>query len=51
MPPMQLSRMQRNAIRMGCLPNATAYARDGVSAIYFEAENGDGVLMPARPKK
>lgn len=36
---------------MGCLPNATAYARDGVSAIYFEAENGDGVLMPARPKK
>lgn len=33
---------------MGCLPNATAYARDGVSAIYFEAENGDGVLMPAR---
>lgn len=35
---------------MGCLPNATAYARDGVSAIYFEAENGDGVLMPARPK-
>ena len=36
---------------MGCLPNATVYARDGVSAIYFEAENGDGVLMPARPKK
>ena len=36
---------------MGCLPNATVYARDGFSAIYFEAENGDGVLMPARPKK
>ena len=36
---------------MGCLPNATVYARDGISAIYFEAENGDGVLMPARPKK
>ena len=36
---------------MGCLPNATVYARDGVSAIYFEAENGDGVLMPVRPKK
>lgn len=36
---------------MGCLPNAIAYARDGVSAIYFEAENGDGVLMPTRPKK
>ena len=36
---------------MGCLPNATVYARDGVSAIYFEAENGDGVLMPARHNK
>ena len=36
---------------MGCLPNATAYVRDGVSAIYFEAENGDGALMPGRPKK
>ena len=36
---------------MGCLPNATVYARDGVSAIYFEAENGDGVLMPVRPNK
>lgn len=36
---------------MGCLPNATVYARDGVSAIYFEAENSDGVLMPARPNK
>ena len=36
---------------MGCLPNATVCARDGVSAIYFEAENGDGVLMPVRPKK
>lgn len=21
------------------------------SAIYFEAENGDGVLMPAKPRK
>lgn len=36
---------------MGCLPNATAYAKDGISAIYFESENGDGVLMPARQKK
>lgn len=36
---------------MGCLPNATAYARDGVSAIYFESENGDGALMPVRQKK
>ena len=36
---------------IGCLPNATVYARDGVSAIYFEAENGDGVLMPVRPNK
>ena len=36
---------------MGCLPNATAYAKDGISAIYFDAENGDGVLMPARLKK
>ena len=36
---------------MGCLPNATAYAKDGISVIYFDAENGDGVLMPARLKK
>ena len=30
---------------------ATAYAKDRIPAIYFEAENGDGVLMPVRPKK
>lgn len=31
---------------MECLPNAKAWATTRKSAIYFKADNGDGVLMP-----
>ena len=36
---------------MECLPNAKMYAGNNVSAIYFEADNGDGVLLPVKPPK
>ena len=35
---------------MECLPNAKVYTASPVSAIYFKAENGDGVLLPCRKK-
>lgn len=35
---------------MECLPNAKVYAASPVSAIYFKADNGDGVLLPCRKK-
>ena len=34
-----------------CLPGCTAWATDAVSLIYFSADNGDGCLMPVRPKR
>lgn len=37
-----------NAIE--CLPNCKAYAANRISPIYFEAENGDGVVMPVNHK-
>lgn len=36
---------------MECLPGCTAWATDAVSLIYFSANNGDGCLMPCRPKR
>lgn len=34
------------------LPNATArYSGSSVAPIYFNAENGDGILLPVRPPK
>lgn len=36
---------------MECLPDCKAYAVNSVAPIYFEAENGDGVLLPIRPSK
>lgn len=36
---------------MGCLPDCKAYATSSIGTIYFEAENGDGVLLPVRPPK
>lgn len=35
---------------MECLPDCKAYAANGISAIYFKAENGDGVVMPVNHK-
>lgn len=35
---------------MECLPNCKAYAANRISAIYFETENGDGVVMPVNHK-
>ena len=35
---------------MECLPNCKAYAANRISPIYFEAENGDGVVMPVNHK-
>lgn len=36
---------------MECLPDCKVYAADSISAIYFEADNGDGVLLPVKPPK
>lgn len=36
---------------MECLPNAKAFATTRKSAIYFKADNGDGVLMPINHKE
>ena len=35
---------------MECLPDCKAYAANRISPIYFEAENGDGVIMPVNHK-
>lgn len=35
---------------MECLPDCKAYAANRISAIYFKAENGDGVCMPVNHK-
>lgn len=35
---------------MECLPDCNAYAANRISAIYFKAENGDGVVMPVNHK-
>ena len=35
---------------MECLPDCKAYAANRISQIYFEAENGDGVVMPVNHK-
>lgn len=35
---------------MECLPDCKAYAANSISAIYVEAENGDGVVMPVKHK-
>ena len=35
---------------MECLPDCKAYAANRISPIYFEAENGDGVVMPVNHK-
>lgn len=35
---------------MECLPNAKVCAASPVSAIYFKADNGDGILLPCRKK-
>nr|DAV90533.1 MAG TPA: hypothetical protein [Caudoviricetes sp.] len=35
---------------MECLPNCKAYAANRISPIYFKAENGDGVVIPANHK-
>lgn len=35
---------------MECLPNCKAYAANRISAIYFKADNGDGVVMPVNHK-
>lgn len=35
---------------MECLPDCKAYATNRISAIYFKAENGDGVVMPVNHK-
>lgn len=34
-----------------CLPGATARAAKPLAALFFESENGRGVLLPARPQK
>ena len=34
-----------------CLPNAKVYVVGQLSPIYFEADNGDGILLPVRPKE
>lgn len=34
-----------------CLPNAKVYVVGQLSPIYFEADNGDGILLPVRPKR
>ena len=36
---------------MECLPDAKAWATTRKSAIYFKADNGDGVLMPVNHKE
>lgn len=36
---------------MECLPGCTAWATDAISLIYFSSDNGDGCLMPVRPKR
>lgn len=36
---------------MECLPNAKAFATTRKNAIYFKADNGDGVLMPVNHKE
>ena len=35
---------------MECLPDCKAYATNRISPIYFNAENGDGVVMPVNRK-
>ena len=35
---------------MECLPDCKAYAANRISPIYFNAENGDGVVMPVNHK-
>lgn len=35
---------------MECLPDCKAYAANRISPIYFKAENGDGVVIPANHK-
>ena len=35
---------------MECLPDCKAYAANRISPIYFEAKNGDGVVMPVNHK-
>lgn len=35
---------------MECLPDCKAYAANRISPIYFKADNGDGVVMPANHK-
>ena len=35
---------------MECLPDCKAYAANRISSIYFNAENGDGVVMPVNHK-
>ena len=35
---------------MECLPGCKAYAANRISPIYFNAENGDGVVMPVNHK-
>ena len=35
---------------MECLPDCKAYAANRISPIYFEAENGDGVVCPVNHK-
>ena len=35
---------------MECLPDYKAYAANRISPIYFNAENGDGVVMPVNHK-
>lgn len=35
---------------MECLPDCKAYAVNGVSGVYIEAENGDGLVLPVRHK-
>lgn len=35
---------------MECLPDCKAYAANRISAIYFKAENGDGVVIPVNHK-
>lgn len=35
---------------MECLPSAKVYVASPISAIYFKADNGDGILLPCRKK-
>ena len=36
---------------MECLPDCKAYATNAISGVYMEAENGDGLVLPARHNK